>query len=63
MTSGILNRGNTHGFHELYALFYAEKLKAELSGNIFLDFFLFFFHTSRQKEMMIFFFSSISQWN
>ena len=25
MTFGILNRGNTHGFHELYALFFAEK--------------------------------------
>ena len=25
MTSGILNRSNTHGFHELYALFFAEN--------------------------------------
>ena len=25
MTLGILNRGNTHGFHEFYALFVAKK--------------------------------------
>ena len=25
MTLGILNRLNTHGFHEFYALFFAEK--------------------------------------
>ena len=34
MTSGILNRGNTHGFHELYAHFFRREIN--LSFNSYL---------------------------
>ena len=34
MTSGILNRGNTHGFHELYALFFAEETNLNLNSYL-----------------------------
>ena len=34
MTSGILNRGNTHGFHELYALFLAEETNLNFNSYL-----------------------------
>ena len=34
MTSGILNRGNTHGFHELYALFFAEETNLNFNSYL-----------------------------
>ena len=34
MTSGILNRGTTHGFHELYALFFAEETNLNFNSYL-----------------------------
>ena len=34
MSCGILNRGNTHGFHELYALFFAEETNLNFNSYL-----------------------------